>query len=221
MPLEEVRQNMRPRVVATSFNNIMEEYFATQGFVVVCVDGRGTGGREREFKTIVYRNLGHFETLDQLAAAHEMAKMPWVDSKRIGIWGWSYGGYEVLMAMSHPKAMYAAGVAIAPVTSWRFYDTIYAERFMRTPQENPDGYERSAPLTHVEDLKGQLLMMFGSADDNVHIINEMQYLARMHGASMMPELMVYPNMNHSINGCDIRYPLYRRVLDFFNRHLKH
>ena len=198
-----------------------EEYFATQGFVVVCVDGRGTGGREREFKTIVYRNLGHFETLDQLAAAHEMAKMPWVDSKRIGIWGWSYGGYEVLMAMSHPKAMYAAGVAIAPVTSWRFYDTIYAERFMRTPQENPDGYERSAPLTHVEDLKGQLLMMFGSADDNVHIINEMQYLARMHGASMMPELMVYPNMNHSINGCDIRYPLYRRVLDFFNRHLKH
>ncbi|MBR1552248.1 MAG: DPP IV N-terminal domain-containing protein [Muribaculaceae bacterium] len=197
-----------------------EEYFATQGFVVVCVDGRGTGGREREFKTIVYRNLGHYETIDQLAAAREMAKQPWVDSKRIGIWGWSYGGYEVLMAMSHPAATYAAGVSIAPVTSWRFYDTIYAERFMRTPQENADGYERSAPLSHVDDLKGQLLMMFGSADDNVHIINEMQYLARLHGAGHMPELMVYPNMNHSINGCDIRYPLYRRVLDFFNRHLK-
>lgn len=197
-----------------------EEYFATQGYIIACVDGRGTGGRNKDFKTIVYQNLGYYETIDQLAAAKYMASLPYVDKNNIGIWGWSYGGYEVLMAMSHPKSHYKAGVAIAPVTSWRFYDSIYTERFMRTPQENEEGYRNSAPLNKVNDITGELLLMFGSADDNVHIINSMQYLARMHGAGRMPDLMVYPNMNHSINGCDIRYPLYQRVLNHFDRHLK-
>ena len=197
-----------------------EEYFATQGYVVAVFDGRGTGGREKAFQAVVYQNLGHYETIDQLAAAAYMASQPWVDAEHIGIWGWSFGGYEALMAMSHPDAHYAAGVSIAPVTSWRFYDTIYAERYMRTPQENPTGFEQSAPLNKVEDLKGELLIMFGSADDNVHIINSMQYIAKLHGQKRQFEMMVYPNMNHSINGCGVREPLYQRVLNFFNRTLK-
>ena len=197
-----------------------QEYFATQGFIVACVDGRGTGGREKAFQSTVYQNLGKYETIDQIAAARHMASLPYVDADRIGIWGWSYGGYEVLMAMSAEGAPYAAGVAIAPVTSWRFYDTIYAERFMRTPQENPDGYRNGAPLEHTDSLKGKLLIMWGSADDNVHIINSMQYVAKLHAQGNQFDMMVYPNMNHSINGCDIRHPLYQRVLNFFKTHLQ-
>lgn len=197
-----------------------EEYFATQGYVVACFDGRGTGGRGKAFESLIYQNLGYYETLDQIAAAQYMASHPWVDADRIGIWGWSFGGYEVLMALSHPDSHYAAGVSIAPVTSWRFYDTIYAERFMRTPLENPQGYEQSAPLNKVEDLKGNLLIMFGSADDNVHIVNAMQYIAKLHGQKRQFDMMIYPNMNHSINGCGVREPLYQRVLNYFDRHLK-
>ena len=143
-----------------------------------------------------------------------------VDADKIGIWGWSYGGYETLMAMSTDGSNYACGVAIAPVTSWKFYDTIYAERFMRTPQENPDGYRDGAPLEAVDKLKGRVLIMFGSADDNVHIINAMQYIAKLHQQNVQFDMMVFPNMNHSINGCDVRYPLYQKVLDFYNANLK-
>jgi dipeptidyl-peptidase-4 len=197
-----------------------EEYFATQGYIIACFDGRGTGARGKAFESLIYQNLGHYETIDQVAAARYMASQPWVDADRIGIWGWSFGGYEVLMAMSHPDSHYAAGVSIAPVTSWRFYDTIYAERFMRTPRENPEGYANSAPLDKVKDLKGDLLIMFGSADDNVHIVNSMQYIAKLHGQKRQFDMMLYPNMNHSINGCGVREPLYQRVLNYFDRTLK-
>ena len=196
-----------------------QEYFATQGFIIACVDGRGTGGREKAFQSVVYQNLGKYESIDQIAAAKYMASLPYVDANRIGIWGWSYGGYEALMAMSTPGSNYACGVAIAPVTSWKFYDTIYAERFMRTPQENPDGYRNGAPLENTDKLKGRVLIMFGSADDNVHIINSMQYIAKLHGQHTQFDMMVYPNMNHSINGCDVRLPLYQKVLDFFKTNL--
>lgn len=197
-----------------------QQYFAMQGYVICCVDGRGTGGRGKAFQSLVYMNLGKYESIDQIAAAEYMASKPWVDKNKIGIWGWSYGGYEVLMAMSQPNAKYAAGVSIAPVTSWRFYDTIYAERYMRTPKENAAGYKASAPLDNVANQKGKLLIMFGSADDNVHIVNEMQYVAKMTSLNKQVDMMVYPNMNHSINGCGVRYPLYQRVLNFFNDNLK-
>ena len=205
--------------VLNSWKMDWETWFAMQGYVVACFDGRGTGARGKAFESVTYQNLGHYETIDQVAAARYMASQPWVGAGHIGIWGWSYGGYMTLMALSEPGHPFAAGVSIAPVTSWRFYDTIYAERFMRTPQENADGYDRSAPLSRIENLKGDLLIMFGSADDNVHIINSMQYIAKLHGQKSQFEMMVYPNMNHSINGCDVREPLYQRVLDFFNRKL--
>lgn len=197
-----------------------ETWFAMQGYVICCVDGRGTGGRGKDFESLIYLNLGKYETIDQIAAARYMAAQPYVDGKRIGIWGWSFGGYETLMAMSHKNSCYAAGVSIAPVTSWRFYDTIYAERFMRTPQENAAGYDAGAPLKLVDNLKGDLLIMYGSADDNVHIINSMQYIAQLHARGNQFDMMVYPNMNHSINGCGVRIPLYQRVLNYFDRTLK-
>lgn len=197
-----------------------QEYFASQGFIVACVDGRGTGGREKAFQSVVYQKLGKYESIDQIAAANYMASLPYVDADRIGIWGWSYGGYEALMAMSTPGSNYAAGVAIAPVTSWKFYDTIYAERYMRTPQENSEGYRDGAPLVHTDKLKGKLLIMWGSADDNVHVINSMQYVSKLHGQGTQFDMMIYPNMNHSINGCGVRLPLYQRVLNFFKANLQ-
>lgn len=197
-----------------------EQYFATQGYIVACVDGRGTGGRSREFKDIVYMNLGKYESIDQLAAAQYMASLPYVDATRIGIWGWSYGGYETLMAMSQPNSKYAAGVAIAPVTDWRFYDTVYSERYMRTPQENENGYNSSSPLKRAENLKGRLLLIAGTADDNVHITNTLNYAAQLQQNDKLFNMMVFPNKNHSITGGDTRYILYRHVLDFFNTYLK-
>ena len=197
-----------------------QEYFATQGFIIACVDGRGTGGREKAFQSVVYQKLGKYESIDQIAAAKYMASLPYVDAKHIGIWGWSYGGYEALMAMSTPGSDYAAGVAIAPVTSWKFYDTIYAERYMRTPQKNPDGYRDGAPLENTDKLKGKLLIMWGSADDNVHVINSMQYISKLHGQGNQFDMMIYTNMNHSINGCGVRLPLYQRVLNFFKANLQ-
>jgi dipeptidyl-peptidase-4 len=196
-----------------------EEYFAMQGYIIACVDGRGTGGQGKEFLKAIYLNLGRHETEDQLAAARYMAEQPYVDADRIGIWGWSFGGFESLMAMSQDDSRYACGVAIAPVTSWKFYDSIYTERFMLTPQENPDGYNY-APLDLTDKLKGKLLLMFGSADDNVRIVNSMQYISKLHSEGQQFDMMVYPNMNHSINGCGVRLPLYQRVLNFFDANLK-
>lgn len=197
-----------------------EQYFATQGYIVACVDGRGTGGRSKDFQDIVYMNLGKYESIDQLAAAKYMASLPYVDASHIGIWGWSYGGYETLMAMSQPGSIYAAGVAIAPVTDWRFYDTIYAERYMRTPQENENGYISSSPLERAKDLNGRLLLMAGSADDNVHITNTLNYAGQLQRHDKLFNMMIFPNKNHSIIGGNTRYILYRQVLDFFDTYLK-
>lgn len=197
-----------------------EQGFASAGYIIACVDSRGTGGRGKRFQDIVYMKLGRYETIDELAAAEYMAKLPYVDADRIGITGWSYGGFSTLMAMSQQGSKYAAGVAIAPVTSWRYYDSIYTERYMRTPRENAAGYKAASPLDIAQNLRGDLLLIFGSADDNVHIINSMQYAARLHEAGKMFDMMVYPNMNHSINGCDVRYPLYRKVLTYFDSKLK-
>lgn len=196
-----------------------EEYFAMQGYVIACVDGRGTGGQGKDYLKAIYLNLGRYETEDQLAAARYMAQQPYIDADRIGIWGWSFGGFETLMAMSQDDSRYACGVAIAPVTSWKFYDSIYTERFMLTPEENPDGYNY-APLDLTHKLRGKLLLMFGSADDNVRIVNSMQYVAKLHSEGQQFDMMVYPNMNHSINGCGVRLPLYQRVLNFFDKNLK-
>lgn len=206
--------------VLNSWKMEWEQYFASQGYIIVSVDGRGTGGRGKKFESLVYLNLGKYESIDQNATANYMAQQSYVDKNRIGIWGWSYGGYETLMAMSQSGNKFAAGVAIAPVTDWRFYDTIYAERFMRTPEENYDGYTASSVLNKVDKVTGRVLVMAGTADDNVHITNTLQYQAEMTQQNKIMDMMIYTNMNHSINYCDTRYALYLKVLDFFNTHLK-
>ncbi len=194
---------------------------AENGFVVVCVDGRGTGGRDRKFTEIVYRDLGHYETIDQVNAARYIASLPWADKARIGIAGWSYGGYETLMAASaEGDNPYKAAVAIAPVTDWRYYDTVYAERFMLTPNGNKSGYQSSAPLNKISSMNTCLLLMSGTADDNVHMSNTVEYVARLIAAKKRCDMMIFPNMNHSINGCDARAVVYGNMLDFFTTHLK-
>ena len=197
-----------------------EYYLANQGFIVACVDGRGTGGRSRAYETAVYMQLGQNETGDQVAGAENKVTLPHVDGNRIGIYGWSYGGYETLMAMSTGNGIYRAGVAIAPVTDWRYYDTIYSERFMRTPQENGDGYRQSAPITHAANLKGSLLIVSGTADDNVHYLNTLQYSAALVEAGIQFDSQIYTNKDHHIRGCNTRHHLYTRVCNFFSDKLK-
>lgn len=206
--------------VRDSWSVDWQQYAAMKGYIVICVDGRGTGGRERSWETVVYKNLGYYETLDQQAAARWIASQPFADADRIGICGWSYGGYETLMAVSTPSVPFAAAVAIAPVTDWRFYDTIYAERYMLTPNENEDGYEASAPLNHTSNLTVPLLVMHGTADDNVHFSNTVEYVSALQGSGKWCDLFIYPNMNHSINGCGARLSVYSRMLAHFDNYLK-
>lgn len=197
-----------------------QKYFATRGYIVICVDGRGTGGRGREFMDVVYKNLGHYESIDQVAAARYAASLPYVDASRIGIHGWSFGGYETIMASSMPDAPYAAAVAVAPVTDWHFYDTIYAERYMLTPQQNEAGYKSSSAMTHMTNRKCPLLIIHGTADDNVHFRNALQYFAAMEGAGIWADLMAFPNENHFISCGKNRSVVYARMLDYFDRNMK-
>lgn len=197
-----------------------ENYFATQGYLVVSVDGRGTGGRGRDFMTIVYKNLGYYESIDQNAAANYVASLPYVDSSRIGIYGWSYGGYETIMAASTNNAPYAAAVAVAPVTDWRFYDSIYTERYMLTPQQNSTGYSTSSTTSHINNLKCPLLIIHGTADDNVHIYNTLQYITDLGKAGRWCDFMPVINANHSIRGCSRRSLVYDRMLEYFNNNMK-
>ena len=197
-----------------------EQYYASQGYLVICVDGRGTGGRGTAFRYAVYKNLGHYETADQIAAARYAASLPYVDASRIGIYGWSYGGYEALMCASADNTPYAAAVSIAPVTDWRFYDTVYTERYMLTPQQNERGYNDSSALLRALHLGCPLLMMYGTSDDNVHPANTLQYVSTLQSAGILCDMLVFTRINHSINGCNARAVVYAKMLKFFNDNLK-
>ena len=194
-------------------------YFASNGFIVACVDGRGTGARGNKFMHCVYKDLGHYETIDQVNAANYIATLPGVDAKRIGIAGWSYGGYETLMCATQPGNPFAAAVAIAPVTDWRYYDTVYAERYMLTPQQNESGYNASAPVRRANNLSCRLLIMYGTADDNVHPANSLQFVSTLQTAGGMCDMFVFPNMNHSIYGCNSRAVVYAKMFDYFKQNL--
>ena len=194
-------------------------YFATQGYAVATIDPHGTGGRGRAFMDAVYCKLGITETSDLVAAAKALAATDWIDADRIGIYGWSYGGYEALMCATAPQSPFKATVAVAPVTDWRYYDTAYTERYMRTPQQNESGYDASAPLNRIDNLQGNLLMMWGTLDDNVHPANSLEFISRMQMHGKYPQILVFPNQNHSINGCGLREAVYRRMLDFLNTNM--
>lgn len=197
-----------------------EYALAQAGYVVVCVDGRGTGGRGTEWRKCTYRELGLRESSDQIAAAEALPKQfSYIDGERIAIFGWSYGGYNALMSLCRGKA-FRAGVAVAPVTDWRFYDTVYTERFMATPQVNNKGYEASSVLPIAHNLHGDLLVIHGTADDNVHLQNTMRLATELVKADIPFEMATYTDKDHSIYGGNNRQHLYSRIIEFLDRKLK-
>lgn len=197
---------------------IWEHRLAEKGYIVVCVDGRGTGGRGSEFKRCTYMKMGDLESHDQVETALWLSKLPYVDKSRIAIWGWSFGGFNTLMSMCEGRGVFNCGVAVAPVTDWRFYDTVYTERFMRTPQENPAGYDCS-PLHCFEKIKGDLLLIHGMADDNVHFQNSAELAEALVQLGYQFDMQVYTNRNHSIYGGNTRRHLLTRIENFLDNHL--
>lgn len=198
---------------------MFEAVMCDKGYIMVCVDGRGTGGKGAAFEKCTYLSIGVKEATDQAEAAKYLSTLPYVDGSRIGIWGWSYGGYNTLMSMSEGSGAFKAGVAIAAPTDWRFYDSVYTERFMRTPKENGDGYQASSAISRASKLKGKLLLIHGSADDNVHLQNFMEYSEALVQANIQFDTQIYTNRNHSIFGGNTRNHLMNRVANFFLQNL--
>lgn len=195
-------------------------YLASQGYIVACTDGRGTGNRTSEWTKCVYLKLGEYETQDQLSAVKYFSTLPYVDSARIGCFGWSYGGYMTLMEVGAKDSPLKAGVAMAPVTDWRFYDGIYTERFMRTPVTNHDGYKNSSALNRTQDTKARVLLISGTDDDNVHIYNTLKYASKLSSEGKVCDMMVYAGFEHSLRMCDARVQLFRKIADFLDQNLK-
>jgi dipeptidyl-peptidase-4 len=194
----------------------MDWYYslAEEGYVVVAVDGRGTGARGEEFRKCTYLRLGLMESDDQIAAAKYLGKQRFIDKNRIAIWGWSYGGFVTLMSMSRGNGIFHSGIAIAPLVDWRFYDSVYTERFMRTPKENLNNYDLSSPLKMADKLQGNLLLVHGTSDDNVHYQNTLYYSEALVEAGKNFEMQIYSNKNHSLLGAKTRYHLYSRIIHF-------
>jgi len=189
-------------------NYLWHQMLARDGYLVASVDNRGTGGRGARFMKLTYLHLGRYESADQIASARWFAAQPYVDPDRIGIWGWSYGGYMSSLSMFRGGGVFKAALAVAPVTDWRFYDTIYTERYMRTPQENPAGYGEGAPLAYADSLKGHFLLVHGTGDDNVHFQNSVRLVERLEAANKQFDMRIYPNKTHSIAGGSTRENLY-------------
>ncbi|MCH7411448.1 S9 family peptidase [Belliella sp. DSM 111904] len=194
-------------------------HLAAEGYIIVCVDNRGTGARGREFKHATYANLGAIETEDQIAGAKHLGTLPFVDKERIGIWGWSYGGYMSSLALMTGNDVFKSAIAVAPVTTWRYYDSIYTERYLQTPQLNPSGYDDNSPITHVNKLKGNLLLIHGTGDDNVHFQNAVDLVDALIKADKQFESFYYPNRNHGISGGNTSWHLYSMMTDFIKRKL--
>lgn len=207
------------QTVVDRFGIDWEHYAASLGYIIVAADGRGTGARGEDFRKCTYMNLGVYESDDQVAVARQVANLPYVDSSKLGIWGWSYGGYNVLMSMSRGNGIFKAGVAIAPVTDWKYYDTVYGERFMRTPQQNPVGYAKGSAIELANQLEGNLLIIHGSADDNVHFQNTMEYTNALINAGKQFDMFVMPDQDHSMVGVKNRNYIYNKVIRHFNQNM--
>jgi dipeptidyl-peptidase-4 len=200
-------------------NDYWYQMLAQQGYIVVCIDGRGTGFKGADFKKVTQNELGKYEVEDQIEAAKKLGALPYVDASRIGIWGWSYGGFMSSNALFKGSDVFKMAIAVAPVTSWRFYDTIYTERYMTTPQENPSGYDDNSPINHVDKLKGDFLLIHGTGDDNVHVQNTMRMVEALIQADKQFEWMIYPDKNHGIYGGNTRLHLYKKMTNFIHKTL--
>jgi dipeptidyl-peptidase-4 len=199
--------------------NMWFNYLAQKGYIIACVDNRGTGARGAEFKKMTYQNLGHYETIDQIEAAKWLAKQSYVDGSRIGILGWSYGGYMSSLCITKGADTFKMAIAVAPVTTWRYYDSIYTERYLRTPQENAKGYDENSPINFADKLKGKFLLIHGTADDNVHFQNSVMFSEALIQANKSFEQAYYPNKNHGIFGGNTTIQLYTKMTDFILNNL--
>lgn len=202
-----------------SANDYWYQLLQSKGYIIACVDGRGTGFKGRDFKKSTYLQLVRYESDDQIAAAEQLSALPYIDENRTGIWGWSFGGDMAMHSILKGNEVFETAISVAPVTSWRFYDTIYTERFMRTPQENPEGYDLNSPLNYADQLKGKLLLVHGSADDNVHFQNTMRMVEALVQANKQFDWAVYPDKNHGIYGGKTREQLYTKMTQFILNNL--
>jgi dipeptidyl-peptidase-4 len=196
-------------------NFLWHQLMAQKGYIIFTVDNKSASGRGHMSEVIVHRKFGETELADQLAGVAYLKSLPYVDGARIGIWGWSYGGYMTCYAMLNGGEAYKAGFAGAPVTDWRQYDTIYTERYMGLPKDNPEGYKQSSPVTHAAKLKGKLLIAHGTGDDNVHFGNTVQLMEEFIKAGKYPEIFFYPGRGHGISDPTAKLHLFRRVTQFF------
>ncbi|MBA4744847.1 MAG: S9 family peptidase [Muricauda sp.] len=200
-------------------NDYWHQLLASQGYIVACVDGRGTGLKGRDFKKLTQKKLGKYEVEDQIAAAQKLSERSYIDENRTGIWGWSYGGFMSTNCLLKGNDTFEMAIAVAPVTSWRFYDTIYTERYMQTPQENPTGYDDNSPFNYPELLKGNYLLVHGSGDDNVHVQNTMRMIEALVQANKQFDWAIYPDKNHGIYGGNTRLHLYTKMTSFVKENL--
>ncbi len=200
-------------------NDYWHQMLVSEGYIIVCVDGRGTGFKGRAFKKVTYMNLVKYETDDQIAVAKKLSELPYIDEKRTGIWGWSFGGHMSTNCLLKGNDTFEMAIAVAPVTSWRFYDTIYTERFMRTPQENPSGFDDNSPFNYPDLLKGKYLLIHGSGDDNVHVQNSMRMVEALIQANKQFDWAIYPDKNHGIYGGNTRLHLFTKMTNFIKKNL--
>jgi dipeptidyl-peptidase-4 len=200
-------------------NDYWYQLLANEGYIVATVDGRGTGFKGAAFKKVTQKELGKYEVQDQIDAAKELGARDYIDKDRIGIWGWSYGGFMSSNAILKGNDTFSMAIAVAPVISWRFYDTIYTERYMTTPQENPSGYDENSPINHVEKLKGDYLLIHGGGDDNVHLQNTMRMVEALVQANKQFDWAIYPDRNHGIYGGNTRLHLYTLMTNFIKEKL--
>lgn len=203
-----------------SYNDYWYQHLAQQGYIVACVDGRGTGFKGADFKKATYLQLGKLEVEDQIAAAKELSKLPYINANEIGIWGWSFGGFMASNCMLKGSDVFKVGIAVAPVTSWRFYDSIYTERFLRTPQENTSGYDDNSPLSYAHLLTGKFLLVHGTADDNVHVQNTFRLSNALIEANKPFDMAIYPDRTHGIyRGQNTRLHLFNKMTKFIEENL--
>ena len=204
---------------SSAYDLAFYQMLAQHGYICVCVDGRGTATRGDAFKKVIYQQMGKYEAIDQIAAANWLKKQSYVDGDRIGIWGWSFGGYLSALSLFRGEGAFKMAISVAPVTNWRYYDNIYTERFMRTPQENPDGYDLNSPTTYAKDLKGKYLLIHGTADDNVHFQNAMELVKALNEAGVEYDQFFFPNKNHFIMGGNTRTYLYNKLAKYILENL--
>jgi len=195
------------------------QYLTQNGYIVACADGRGSGGRGDAYRKVIYKQMGKYESDDQIAFAKYLKTLPYVNSERIGIWGWSFGGYLAALSLFKGEDAFSLAVAVAPVTHWRYYDNIYTERFMSTPQENPNGYDENSPLFWASKLQGKFLMIHGTADDNVHFQNAIDLASALNSAGKHYDMFFYPNKNHFITGGNTRFHLYSMITEYLFKNL--